>query len=48
MFDFQVSEVPAVWRSDPGPLIIVSGIVLATIIITIILVRKEIKNEKKK
>ncbi|MBR3368706.1 hypothetical protein IKG45_02850 [Candidatus Saccharibacteria bacterium] len=48
MPDFQISGVPPAWQTDPLPLIITSTIVIVIILITIILVRKELKNEKKK
>lgn len=46
MFDFEVTFLPRVWETNMTSLILVSTLVI--MIITVFLVRKELKNEKKK
>lgn len=48
MLDFEVAPVPAVWETDPVPLVVVTILAGITILITFFLVRKELKNEKSK
>lgn len=46
MFEFE--QVFPIWQSTLIPLIIIFGITLIIILTTIVLVRKELKNEKNK
>ena len=48
MFDFEVTFLPRVWETNMTSLILVSTLVIVIIIITVFLVRKELKNGKKK